>query len=423
MQLPKYSIGVGDRFAHQGTAQLDALLLARKEGVRIAPVWNKSHREHTIVGSKPGDVRAEADSAVRALGWDDPYFVDADHISLKTVDGFLASSDFFTLDVADQIGTYAGDNAAARFLARHEALVGQLEIPGMAEPLEITEAVLAGTARKYLAAVLDAGRIYRRIEAAKGPGNMVIEVSMDETDEPQSPTELLLILAALGDEGIPVQTIAPRFSGRFNKGVDYVGDPCRFDREFRQDLAVTAFATRQFGLPANLKLSVHSGSDKFTLYPLIRQALHEFDAGVHLKTAGTTWLEELIGLAVSGGDGLAIAKEVYAAALSRMPELCAPYASVIDIDRAVLPLPESVANWDGQRFAAALRHDPACADYNPSLRQLLHVGYRVAAEMGRRFTAALEKHAAAISAGVTDNLYRRHVRPLFLLGFHERTKP
>ena len=206
----------------------------------------------------------------------------------------------------------------------------------MAEPLEISEAVLAGTTRKYLAAVLEAGRIYRRIETAKGPGKMVVEVSMDETDEPQSPTELLLILAALGDEGIPAQTIAPRFSGRFNKGVDYVGDPGRFDREFRQDLAVTAFAARQFGLPANLKLSVHSGSDKFTLYPLIRRALREFDAGVHLKTAGTTWLEELIGLAVSGGDGLAIAKEIYAAAVSRMPELCALYASVIDIDRGAL---------------------------------------------------------------------------------------
>jgi hypothetical protein len=414
MQLPKYSIGVGDRFAHQGTAQLEALILAQEQGARIAPVWNKSHREHTIVGSKPGDVRAEADSAVRTLAWDGPYFVDADHIGLKTVDGFLEASNFFTLDVAEQIGTDAGDDAAARFIARHKALVGRLEIPGIAGPLEITETVLAGATRKYLAAVLEAGRIYRRIEAAKGPDNFVVEVSMDETDQPQSPTELLLILAAMGDERIPAQTIAPRFSGRFNKGVDYVGDPSRFDREFRQDLAVTAFAARQFGLPANLKLSVHSGSDKFTLYPLIRQALHEFDAGVHLKTAGTTWLEELIGLAVSGGDGLAIAKEIHAAAMSRMPELCAPYASVIDIDRGALPSPETVKSWDGQRFAAALRHDPACAAYNSSLRQLLHVGYRVAAEMGSRFTGALEKHAAAISAGVTDNLYRRHVCPLFL---------
>ena len=120
----------------------------------------------------------------------------------------------------------------------------------MTEPLAISETLLAGTVQKYLAAVQEAGRIYRHIETAKGQGKMVIEVSMDETDEPQGPTELLLILAALAlDEGIPAQTIAPRFSGRFNKGVDYVGDPGRFDREFRQDLAVLVFAIQQFGLP------------------------------------------------------------------------------------------------------------------------------------------------------------------------------
>ena len=158
-------------------------------------------------------------------------------------------------------------------------------------------------------------------------------------------------------------------------------------------------------------MSVHSGSDKFTLYPLIRKALGDFDAGVHLKTAGTTWLEELIGLAASGGDGLAIAKEIYVAAVSRMPELCAPYASVIDIDLATLPSPETIKSWDGERFAAAMRHDPACPSYNSSLRQLLHVGYRVAAEMGR-FTAALEKHSETISAGVTDNLSPAAYQPV-----------
>lgn len=414
MLLPKYSIGVGDRFAHQGLAQLDALILARQRAVQIAPVWNKSHREHTIVGSRPGDVRTEADSAVRARGWRDPYFVDADHIGLKTVDGFLDASDFFTLDVAEQIGNAAGNDAVAGFVARHRRLIGRLEIAGIPQAIEITEKLLADTARTYLAAIQEAGRIYRRIEAAKGPGNMVIEVSMDETNQPQTPTEMLLILAAIADEGILAQTIAPRFSGRFNKGVDYVGDPRQFYGEFAADLAVVAYAVRQFGLPDNLKLSVHSGSDKVSLYPLIHEALGKFDAGLHLKTAGTTWLEELIGLAVTGGDGLAIAKEIYSAALSRMDELCAPYASVIDIDRSALPSADVVGRWNGERFAAALRHDQGCLDYNPSLRQLLHVGYRVAAEMGTRFITALEKHADVIATGVTGNLYQRHIRPLLL---------
>src|SRR2546430_17255383 len=105
------------------------------------------------------------------------------------------------------------------------------------------------------------------------------------------------MLAAGADEAIPLQTIAPKFTGRFNKGVDYEGDLAQFEREFNDDLAVMAFAIRRYGLPAGLKLSVHSGSDKLSIYGPIRRALGRFDAGLHLKTAGSTWLEEEIGLA------------------------------------------------------------------------------------------------------------------------------
>ena len=159
---------------------------------------------------------------------------------------------------------------------------------------------------------------------------------------------------------------------------------------------------------------MHSGSDKFAIYRPMHEALQKFNAGVHLKTAGTTWLEEVIGLAAAGGEGLAIAKDVYRGAFGRFEELCAPYASVVAIDRGKLPSPETVAQWSGDAFAAALRHDAACDAYNPHLRQLLHVGYKVAAEMGDRFTAALREHSAVIAAGVKENLYGRHIRPLFL---------
>ena len=100
---------------------------------------------------------------------------------------------------------------------------------------------------------------------------------MDESHAPQTPVELLFILAAIAAEGIPAQTIAPKFTGRFNKGVDYVGDVSQFARELREDVAVIAFAVGEFGLPENLKLSVHSGSDKFSIYGPIREALAEFD--------------------------------------------------------------------------------------------------------------------------------------------------
>ena len=414
MILGKFSMGIGDRFGHQGKAQLQAMIEARKQGVDITPVWNKSHREHTIIKTTPASVRKEADEAVRALGWRGAYHVDADHIGLKNVDLFMDSSDFFTLDVADFTGKPAPADAIHAFVDTHGSRAGALAIPGIDETFEITKARIESIARKFLLAVQEAGRIYRHVAQVKGTGNFVTEVSMDETDEPQTPVEMLFILAAIADEGIPAQTIAPKFTGRFNKGVDYVGDVARFTREFEQDLAVIAYAVKEFGLPANLKLSVHSGSDKFSIYGPINRALRKSGAGLHLKTAGTTWLEELIGLAMAGGDGLALAKEVYEKALGRYDELCGPYATVIDIDRAALPSPGAVSRWDGEAFAAALRHDPSCNRYNPNFRQLLHVGYKVAAEMGERYLSALEKHEDSIARNVTENILERHIEPVFL---------
>jgi hypothetical protein len=416
MMLGKYSLGIGDRFGHQGRAQLAALIEAKKQGVDITPVWNKSNREHSIVGTKPAHVRREADAAVEACDWNGPYFVDADHIGLTNVDAFLEASDFFTLDVADFIGRSAPSADVDAFVAKHEDLLGSHRIDGMNAPLEIDATRLRIIASKYLAAVRQAGAIYRHVEAAKGPGMFVTEVSMDETDTPQTPIEMFVILAALAEERIPVETVAPKFSGRFNKGVDYVGDVEQFAREFEQDLAVIRYAVWEFGLPKDLKLSVHSGSDKFSIYGPIRSALGKFNAGLHLKTAGTTWLEELIGLALAGGEGLAIAKEVYAKALARIDELCGPYATVIDIDRGKLPDPDQVAKWDSERFAVTLRHNPSCPQYNPSFRQLLHVAYKIAAELGPRFTDALRSYESTIAPQVTTNLYKRHIRPLFLKG-------
>ena len=118
-QLTKYSMGVGDRFGQQGRAQLEAFrLLAQRERVSVSPVWNKSNREHTIIGTRPEAVRCEADAAVRGAGWTLPYYVDADHISLKNVDGFVAASDFFTLDVADYIGETMEEGDIYGFVSR-----------------------------------------------------------------------------------------------------------------------------------------------------------------------------------------------------------------------------------------------------------------------------------------------------------------
>jgi tagaturonate epimerase len=416
LTIEKYSLGVGDRFAHQARAQLAACVMAAQKGAEVIPVWNKSNREHITIGSEPATTRTAADRAVSELGWRKPYHVDADHIRLETVGRFLPYSDFYTIDVADWIGKPAAAESIQVFAGRHPELVGRISVPGIDAPFKTSRPEVERVAGKYLLAVQEAGKLYRHIAQVKGEDKFITEVSMDETDSPQTPPELLIILIALADEGIPLQTIAPKFTGRFNKGVDYVGDVAQFEKEFNEDLAVLSFGVKRYNLPETLKLSVHSGSDKFSIYAPMRRALARFGCGLHLKTAGTTWLEELIGLAEAGGAGLALAKEIFAGALAHMEELCAPYASVIDIDRSKLPSAQAVNGWSAEQYVSALRHDQKNKAYNPHLRQLLHVGYKIAAKLGQRYLEALKACEVSVSKNVTENLYERHLKPLFLDG-------
>lgn len=414
MILEKYSIGVGDRFGQQGAAQLRAIQQAEQRGIKIVPVWNKSYREHTTIGTEPSDTRRAADDAVKECGWRDSYYVDADHIGLKTVDLFLDSSDFFTLDVADYIGKTADEKEVDSFVKSMSKFTASFPIPGVQTTTKVTEEDLYAIGCKYLLAVKEAGSVYRHIAKKKGASNFVTEVSTDEANEPQTPAQLFFILAAIAQQGIPIQTIAPKFTGRFLKGIDYVGAVEQFAAEFEEDLLVIAHAIKTFELPQNLKLSVHSGSDKFTLYPLIHRAITKHNAGLHLKTAGTTWLEELVGLALFGGEGQAIAQAIYTQAYERIDELCKPYESVIDIDRARLPDPRTVSGWSSGEYVTALRNDQSKPGYNPHFRQLLHVGYKVAAEMGSRYLAMLKKSREIVAEGVTENLFLRHIVPVFI---------
>lgn len=407
-------MGVGDRFGQQGLAQIRAFQkLLDERGVEVSPVWNKSNREHTIIGTCPGMVRQEADAAVRDAGWMGAYHVDADHIGLTSVDAFVDASDFFTLDVAEFMGQAADGGDVSDFVMRHEDLCGVHEIEGLAGPVVLTRGKLAEIAEGALFAIRQAGRLYRHIVEKKGTVDFVTEISMDEALQPQTPDMLLVVLAAIAEEQIPVQTIAPKFTGRFNKGVDYVGDPAEFGREFDADACIIQYALRRFGLPRNLKLSIHSGSDKFSLYPHVAQTLKARGVGVHLKTAGTTWLEEVTGLTVSGGEGLAVAKEIYSRALPRFDELCAPYTTVLDIRTERLPSLSDIALWDAECFVNGLRHDQTHPCFNPDFRQFMHVAFKVAAEMGGRYLEAVRSHAAVVSKQVTKNIYERHLLPVF----------
>ena len=411
--LGKYSMGIGDRFGREGVTQLKAIMEAGRHGIEITPVWNKSDREHVFTGTHPADVRNEADSSTRGTGFTGQYFVDADHIRNDTVERFLEISDYFTIDIASYIGKKADDRAIKNFLEQCRKYTGGLHIPGIDEPFLITEEGLSLIAGRYLLSSIMAGEIYRKIEKAKGAGNFITEISMDEVSQPQSPDELFFMLKMISDERIPLQTIAPKFPGRFNKGVDFEGDTGKFALDFEETVMVIDQAVKEFGLPANLKVSLHSGSDKFSVYPHIGRLIRKFDRGIHVKTAGTTWLEEVIGLALSGGTALDFVREIYLEALDKIEELCAPYAGVISVDRSSLPAGDEVRQWDKNMFADSIRHIPGNRRYNPVMRQLMHVAYKLAAMRKDEFLRLLDKNEESVSQCVYKNIYDRHLCRIF----------
>jgi hypothetical protein len=416
MNLGRYSLGVGDRFGLEARAQLRSLKMALDRGVEVTPVWNKSNREHSIIGTEPMSVRQAADRAVKDEGWKLPYFIDADHIGLKTVDRFLDASDFFTIDVADFIGKPVPDADTKVFIETLSRSAGRLHHPDLEQVPKVGSRELRDFAQRYLYALLEAGKIYRYIERAKAGRPFITEVSVDEAWDAQTPVELFLFIAGLVDMGVRVQTVAPKFSGKFLKGIDYVGDINAFAREFKEDLAVVSVAREVFGLP-DLKLSVHSGSDKFSLYPVIHKAMQRSGTGIHLKTAGTTWLEEVIGLA-SNERGLGVAKRIYAGAYERYEEMLKPYETVVEIERDRLPTPTVVNKWPSAEFIAALKHDQSDPRYSRDFRQLVHIAFRVASELGGEFRDALAAARGAIEQNVTENLYARHLEPLFVGSHH-----
>ncbi|MGE0079263.1 MAG: tagaturonate epimerase family protein [Bacteroidales bacterium] len=413
MLIEKYSFGMGDRFGKEGRAQLAAIQEINKLGYNVVPVWNKSYREHTIVKTDHSAVAHEAAEAVKANGWTGNFYVDADHIGLAIVDQFIDHSNFFTIDVAHFIGKPSSSEEKQEFITRYSKYIGKLSIPGIQEDFEVTQDLLASIADKFLMAIKEVKTIYNHIASKKGADKFIPEVSMDECDIAQTPIELFFILAELKHRGVEVQTIAPKFTGLFAKGVDYEGNIDLFAKEFEQDVAVIQFVIKELGLPKSLKLSVHSGSDKFAIYPIMRKALEKFDAGIHVKTAGTTWLEEVIGLAQADGEGLEIAKTIYEQSMTRYDELAGPYATVLHIDKSKLPSVDTVNAWNSKQFSDALTHNQACKDFNPHFRQLIHVGYKIAAELGDRYMNALEANRSVIEKNVKYNLLDRHLKLLF----------
>ena len=414
VELEKFSIGIGDRFGKECIAQLEAVNQAKKLGVNLVPVWNKSFREHSIIGSNPVHTKRIVDSAIKDFKWKDSYYIDADHINYHSVDHFMDHSNFFTIDIGSYINKKATDEETKVFLKEASVFIGTIEIPGVNKKFIIDDKLLLQTAEKYLAAIKEAGRIYRHILSKKKQNDFVVEISFDEVDQPQTPIELFYIIAAVAYEKIPIQTIAPKFVGKFLKGIDYIGDVSVFEKEFEEIILVIEHSKRIFDLPKNLKLSVHSGSDKYSVYPIINKLIKKHNVGLHLKTAGTTWLEELIGLSSSGNNGLKLVKEIYSAGYSRYDELIQPYLHSVEISKEKLPLPSEVMEWDRERLVNTLRHEPKSKFLDTNFRQLLHISFKIAAEKGKIYYDAMEESKEIISSCVTNNLYERHIKHIFL---------
>ena len=212
-------MGLGDRFSHQGDAQLSAVIKAGAVyGIEITPVWNKSNREHNIVHSEPADTRAEADAAVNKLKFQRPVFCRCRPYQLKYRRRFIHHSDFFTLDVADYIGKKAADTDIAGFVENHRHYCGTLRSPASVRHSQSPKTVSGISLRNFCSPSIRHPQFTGTLHRSKGEGNFVTEVSMDEVDEPQKPLDMLFILKGLADLKVPVQTIAPKFTGRFNKG-------------------------------------------------------------------------------------------------------------------------------------------------------------------------------------------------------------
>ena len=413
MKLEKYSMGIGDRFGKECIPQLKAIHLAWQNGIPLVPVWNKSFREHSIIGSNPSNTQRIIQSAVHDFKWQNSFYIDADHINQRSVDHFLEYSNFFTLDVGEFINKKATEEEINIFLKNVSSFKGIVRIEGLDCEFEVNDSMLVMIAEKYLAAIKEAGKIYRHILSKKPDNDFVVEVSFDEVDQAQTPIELFFILAAVAQEKIPVQTIAPKFVGKFLKGIDYIGDLAVFEKEFEEIVLVIEQGKKVFELPDNLKLSVHSGSDKFSIYPIINKIIKKYDIGIHVKTAGTTWLEELIGLALSGEKGLSLVKEIYTAGYNRYSELIQPYLHSVEIAKDKLPSPSAVSKWTGARLIAALKHEPNSKTLDVDLRQLLHISFKIAAEKGNNYYYALEESKEIIAQCVTNNLFERHIKNIF----------
>lgn len=402
------SAGLGDRLGLATPGHIRAL---RAAGGAIAPVLaQQSVRENSRTGRTPGQVLDDAMWGAFEEGWQRGFGADADHLkTTEDIDAFLAAGfSWFTIDPGGFVNSAAGDLDAPALKAALVALPwGTLEdswpdLRGRSDGREFQVEghtirfdgdALARAAVKYAAAIAEVSTLSRHLSAARPGGDFDLEVSVDETDTPTSPLEHFYIARELRRLGVRWASLAPRFPGSFEKGIDYRGP---IDR-FRQDLAVHAAIARQLG---PYKISLHSGSDKFSIYP----ASAELTRGaVHLKTAGTSYLEALRTLATVTPD---LFREIYCYSLEHY-----------EVDRASYHVSATLVRAAG--FASVPDAELPSALESEDARQVLHVTYgsvlnernaRGGLVFAARLFAALRTHRD-VYASTLQRHFVRHLAP------------
>jgi hypothetical protein len=398
------SAGFGDRLGRATPGHVRALrtALATAPGHTVVPIFaQQSMRENARTGRTPDGVLADATWGAFQAGWRGSVGADADH--LKTTDDVdacaAAGYTFYTIDPGDDVDSGAdtatpeaiGEQVSALPWARLESTPGDLlrryaerELPLDSMRITLDGLAVLRAAAKYGGAVAHVAALYRHLAAKRIP--FELEVSVDETETPTTLVEHIYIASELKRLGVRWVSLAPRYVGRFEKGIEYIGDLDALAR----DLGGHAAVARALG---PYKLSLHSGSDKFTVYPLLAEAT---GGALHLKTAGTSYVEALRVVAECEPG---LFHEIVALARERYPADRASY----HVSAEVECLPDMTQVGDTE--LADLLDEP-------NLRQALHVTFgSVLAAYGPRLRAVLDAHADDYAVVLERHLYR-HLEPL-----------
>jgi len=398
------SVGLGDRL---GLATPGHVRAVRGTGY-VPMLAQQSIREMTRTGRSPRDVMDDATWGVVQTGFRDGFGADADHLkSPADIDACTeAGFTFYTIDPGDHVDNAADTMDASALAEAFDALPWDAlaSAPSDARAaaakaavdladgrrLALQEPTLVRAAVKYGRAVAHTAAMYRHLADRLGEGGFELEVSVDETDSPTTPEQHLYVASELARLGVAWVSLAPRLVGRFEKGVDYIGDLADLERTFVEHLAIA----RALG---GYKISLHSGSDKFSVY---RMAARHGGERVHVKTAGTSYLEALRVLA---DREPALFREILGFARDRYETDKATYH--VSADVAKVPPPDDLADAD---LSALLDDFDA--------RQVLHVTYGsvLTAEDGERFRSrlldALRAHESAYEAALARHI-GRHLEP------------